>query len=527
MKTTYTTISNKKTHQNQPIIGRTDQVQNNAGGYVFKLNDWQQLERFLILGSEGGTYYAAEQKLTLDNANVVLRCIKENGEETVERITEISLAGRAAKQDPAIFALAICASMGDIRTKQKALSDLPAVCRTGTALFHFMQYAQQFRGWGRGLRKGVANWYTNKPRLALELQLVKYQSRDGWTHKDALILAHPKSDKYNDVFNWVMTGEYEGTDGFIYGFEKAKVANTVEEVVDAITKYNLPRECVPTKWLNERKVWEALLPTMPMTALIRNLNKLTQVGILDGFSDDTIRVIAKIANEENLASARIHPYNILVAQRTYAMGRGVKGHNTWTPVPRIVDALNDAFYLAFGAVTPTNKRTMLALDVSCSMGWTYIGDIISCRDAAAAMSLVTARVEPKYIIVGFTGGEAGISRLNISAGDRLDSAINKITNLRFGSTDCALPMLYALKHKLEVDTFVIYTDNETWAGNIHPTQALDQYRKESGIQSKLIVVGMTATQFSIADPNDFNSLDVIGFDSAAPQLIAEFSSGNI
>lgn len=37
-------------------------------------------------------------------------------------------------------------------------------------------------------------------------------------------------------------------------------------------------------------------------------------------------------------------------------------------------------------------------------------------------------------------------------------------------------MLYAAKKNLEVDTFVIYTDSETWAGSVHPYQALKQYR---------------------------------------------------
>ena len=33
-----------------------------------------------------------------------------------------------------------------------------------------------------------------------------------------------------------------------------------------------------------------------------------------------------------------------------------------------------------------------------------------------------------------------------------------------GGTDCAQPMLYAKRKKLAVDVFIVYTDNETWAG---------------------------------------------------------------
>ena len=83
-------------------------------------------------------------------------------------------------------------------------------------------------------------------------------------------------------------------------------------------------------------------------------------------------------------------------------------------------------------------------------------------------------------------------------------------------------MLYALEKRLEVDAFVIYTDSETWAGQIHPVQALRQYRERMGIAAKLVVVGMVSNGFSIADPNDAGMLDIVGFDTAVPALIADF-----
>ena len=83
-------------------------------------------------------------------------------------------------------------------------------------------------------------------------------------------------------------------------------------------------------------------------------------------------------------------------------------------------------------------------------------------------------------------------------------------------------MVWAIQNKIEVDTFIIYTDNETWAGSIHPVQALQQYREKMGIPAKLIVVGMTATNFSIADPDDFGMLDVVGFATDTPAIISNF-----
>ena len=63
---------------------------------------------------------------------------------------------------------------------------------------------------------------------------------------------------------------------------------------------------------------------------------------------------------------------------------------------------------------------------------------------------------------------------------------------------------------------------ETWAGDIHPKQALRVYRQAQGVQARQVVIGMTSTDFTIADPADPLTLDMAGFDTAVPQVISEF-----
>jgi 60 kDa SS-A/Ro ribonucleoprotein len=196
----------------------------------------------------------------------------------------------------------------------------------------------------------------------------------------------------------------------------------------------------------------------------------------------------------------------------------------------VVDALNAAFYTAFQSVEPTGKRLLLALDVSGSMGGGRVaGTALTPREAAAAMALVTAATEPSYHIVAFSAADGAswasgtvMTPLGITPSMRLDDAVRATAALPFGRTDCALPMVYALEKGLAVDAFVIYTDSETWFGDIHPVQALRAYRMKTGIAAKLIVVGLVSNGFSIADPNDAGMLDVVGFDTAAPAVIADF-----
>jgi 60 kDa SS-A/Ro ribonucleoprotein len=213
---------------------------------------------------------------------------------------------------------------------------------------------------------------------------------------------------------------------------------------------------------------------------------------------------------------------VLLALDTYRRGKGVKGSLTWTPVPQVVDALDAAFYLAFGAIEPSGARTLLALDVSGSMDGSYIaGTRISARVASAAMALVTAAIEPKHHIIGFSHQPVEV---NISPRMRLDDVCRKLAQIPMGGTDCALPMLQARREKWDVDAFAVYTDNETWFGSVHPAQALRSYRELTSIKSKLAVVGMVSNEFTIADPNDAGMMDVVGFDAAAPAVLADFSA---
>jgi 60 kDa SS-A/Ro ribonucleoprotein len=105
---------------------------------------------------------------------------------------------------------------------------------------------------------------------------------------------------------------------------------------------------------------------------------------------------------------------------------------------------------------------------------------------------------------------------------RLAEALKSIEAIPMGGTDCAMPMVWSARNKLNVSAFITYTDSETWAGNIHPTQALRQYRDGFVSDAKAVVVGMTSNGFTIADQNDRGMMDVVGFDTSVPAVIADF-----
>ena len=526
-------INLQESHQQEPAFGREkEQVENSAGGYTFQLDKWDRLKRFLILGTEGGTYYVGEHKLTLDNVKSVIKCIKEDGFKTVRITRDISFSGRAPKNDYAIFVLALIFAYGNANTKQYARSVFNDVVRIGTHLYQFVDYLKKIgAGWGQSKKKAISDWITSKSVDDLAYQFLKYQNRVGWRNVDIIRISHPipVDDDMSNLLAY-FAGKKLGTDDrlpeLVDVYEKIKKVEDVKTVCKLIEDCRLTREFVPTQFLSCAEVWEAMLPNLPLTALIRNLGKLTQVEALRPLGDNVDYVCKKLTNDNYIKKSRIHPYSVLNALSTYNAGKGVKGKLTWEPINKISDALEEMFYKSFGNVKPTNRRIVLALDVSGSMTWPLFNNPhISARVASACMAMVTARTEPNYQFVAFSHR---MIPLNITAKDSFNGVLKKISGLPFGGTDCALPMLWAIKNKINVDAFVVYTDNETWYGKIHPFQALKKYRKFSGIKdAKLVVVGMTSTGFSIADPKDANMMDVVGFDSAAPNLISDFVRGEI
>lgn len=170
-------ISNKKTDQREPIPGRADQVQNNAGGYVFEISPLAQLKRFLVLGTEGGTYYVTEKQHTYDNVKCLEKALAQDGLGVVNLIKEVSLGGLAPKQEPTLFALAQATMSADPEVRAAAYKAVPEVCRTGTMLFQFCQYCENLRGWGPGLVKAVSSFYLKPEVSEVAYQAVKYRSR--------------------------------------------------------------------------------------------------------------------------------------------------------------------------------------------------------------------------------------------------------------------------------------------------------------------------------------------------------------
>ena len=487
-----------------------DQVPNNAGGFVWQISDKEQVIRYLIIGSEGGNYYQTPQQVSSTCASCVLRMTRtpDNFKWLINTIRQVSMEGRAAKQESTLLALATAIVFARTPAdKTEALNAVKDCVRILTHMYMLIGYIKIFSkaghptlaaptatttatataapsskvitvgsGIGRGIRRIFGDYFYSRTGIEIANLMTKYQNREGWTIKDVLTLIHIDPKKMKDdggrlaIEHVFKTKEEfapilatapptaEPTKTLLSAIKEIhtiaerplqpSAAQELDRIVHLINTVGLCREQLPSQLFKQRKVWEALLTNkgangkgkgMPLTALIRNLGKLStdEIKIIEprtardqshagkqAYAFDTPPTTTAAAAATTAAAAipvfplghaqhyteyifrritdacdikrtKIHPYSILVAMLTYKKGSGDKGGLMWTPNIHIVDALDRAFKLAFQNITPTGKRIKIALDVSGSMTTAFCAGskIVNCATASVAMMMMTLYVE--------------------------------------------------------------------------------------------------------------------------------------
>lgn len=515
-----------QTPQNQPIRGReAEMTQGRSGGWMFKADLWSQLRRCLLIGTAQSTYDAGKQELTGEFVEVVRQAIALNPNRVASEIVYAS-DGRAINNSAPLLALVLL-SMGETPEAKNAFREIfPQVVRTGSHFYEWLSYTRSMRGFGKVVREAGKSWLSNADTRALAYQLLKYQQRQGFSHRDALRLFHvkPPTEDHGQLFQWVTQGwehlpQTIPSDALaqIWWYEWLK--RHPEQTHEAIAKGRLTHEMAAPVGRMDKRAWQLLFNDMPVGALLRNLGSLTELGVLTASNRDNLKRVANVLNSgEHLRRGRIHPIDVLKALKTYQSGGQLgRSQKTWQPVPRIVDILEQALELSFDVIQPTGKVFLHAVDISGSMSYYNVSSIgLSCCEIATTMALATAKAEPHYVIRGFA---TDFRDLKITARDSFQGAIAKASNQNFGGTDAAVAYKWAIQHRFKADVFCFWTDCESWAGHQHPSQALAEYRRKVNPKAKAIYVTLAPYNISLVDPQDPMSWDVAGFDPGTPRLI--------
>jgi hypothetical protein len=390
----------------------------------------------------------------------------------IDTIRQVSMEGRAAKQESTLLALATAIVFARTPAdKTEALNAVKDCVRILTHMYMLIGYIKIFSkaghpsltasgapappvtgsGIGRGIRRVFGEYFYSRTGIEIANLMTKYQNREGWNIKDVLTLIHIDSKKMKDdggrlaiehvfktkeEFAPILAEAPPTADRVKQLLSAIKEIHTIAErplqppanpslaglsnyqyteelnrIVHLINTIGLCREQLPSQLFKYRKVWEALLQSkgangkgkgMPLTALIRNLGKLStaEIGIIApaAMTPSVKDICDRITDAADIKRSKIHPYNVLVAMLTYQKGAGDKGSLVWAANPNVVAALDKAFKLAFQNITPTGKRIKIALDVSGSMSSNFCtgSPIVNCATGSVAMMMMTLYVENQH-----------------------------------------------------------------------------------------------------------------------------------
>lgn len=199
---------NTGTPQTQPIPGReSEMIQGRSGGFMFNAGTWKLLRRCLLIGTAQSTYYAGKKELTDDFVEVLRKAIAKDPNRVAQEILYAS-DGRSINNSAPIFALVLL-SMGEKPAAKAAFQEIfPGVVRTASHFYEWLSYTKALRGFGKVVREVGKTWLSREDAKGLAYQLLKYQQRHGFSHRDALRLFHvkPPTENHRQLFEWVVRG---------------------------------------------------------------------------------------------------------------------------------------------------------------------------------------------------------------------------------------------------------------------------------------------------------------------------------
>ncbi|BDC52612.1 60 kDa SS-A/Ro ribonucleoprotein [Bryobacterales bacterium F-183] len=469
------------------------------------------LRRFLLTGSETGVYKAGSGgDLHIDAAPNFLRELTAAGPAVVDDILQ-----PGNNTDAALFALAAAASprFAGKETNAKALAALPLVAAKARDLVVFANYAGAMRGWGRGMRTAVSNWYEQQPPSHLAAQILRRPGKLLRDHRAILRRAHPKAGTLaqNAMYQWISDGQlgHLATSEIrqtglrqAYGFELAKRAESTADILRLIEDYKLKPALVPARWKSSAAVWEALFDHLSYRQILRYLGALTQTGLLArGASEYSALAVARLADRRRIAAAGIHPLRIASAMRRYRLA----GH----AIESIFDALEEALHLAAEYATPRiyGKRLLVALDATGSMQGATVSGMPETPAALAAVTLALSlvRASDRAEVVAF---DQEVRNLDFSRGVRLAEALNQV-GAKPSRSDVTAPLREAAWNRTRFDAIVIITDKLPRRSGL--VDSWKMYQDAAGHPAKLLLLQLSSRDLSGWEATAATDPDAIAF----------------
>jgi len=321
---------------------------------------------------------------------------------------------------------------------------------------------------------------------------------------------------------------------------------------------NIPVEIlngVPNIFWKSPPVLNALVPKMTIRQILHHLPRLSDCGLVSSApQSDKVHPLTILLDEEKMKLEKIHPFEIISALRRFEMGRfrpvtlpakAEKEHKprhcateSWEVQPEVIEACCNAFALSKNLLPKSSMTVLVVVEVTPKskeatvnglMGMTAI-DIAavmipafkakhSCTVKAFARRDTPDKADDDFQI------DLEFPTVDISPNDPPTSVRNKLDSILSSPPDICGLLKELMHQNLKFDAIVLFcgalsTPPHTKDG--WPKDVLKLYREKFGIKTKLVVVGSAAKMFTIADNEDPDSLDFVGFGASSPPQIHKF-----
>lgn len=463
----------------------------------------------LMTNTFGKTFYATSRDMIKESLVLHTKMVNKDPVFMAKAIVYARNKGYMRSQP--IYGLAVLAkkSVVDAKegVKESAARDsfkkiFSQVILTPKDMLDFVVAMKSMRGWGNAVRKTVRTWLTTKMST---YWAVKYGSLKVGTYslRDVYRLAHPPvlEGPKKAVVNYIVRGELgmEHPDLVqIDCFEKLKTATDADQKVELIRRGRLPHEVATTFAGKDKKVWEAIVPQMPIFALLRNLATIERNEVV---KEAKTKIESTFSNETQVRKSKILPFQFLSAMEKVT-------------TPYIKDALRDGLEYSFHNLPEIKGKTVVFLDISGSMqSGSHIGTA-----SVFAVALMKKIEEGKLYLFDTEIEEKHISKR--------DSLLTQAQTIKArGGTNTSITISKIMQNKEKYDNIIMLTDEQQNSGEPF-CDRLAFYQKNFNPDVKTFIIDVSPNTGSRGLPLDMKNVwYIFGWSPTVLDFISMTSQG--
>ena len=355
---------------------------------------------------------------------------------------------------------------------------------------------------GRRVKRVIGKWLGE--RLG-EYWAIKYgadRTRGEYSLRDIILTTHPKLGAGRDLIDYVLGESLMRKVDLsslpqVAAFEALKRAETDEERARLITEGRLPHEVASPFAGKSLVVWRAIVPQMPVFALLRHLATLERHQLAEEFRG---LICEKFASREAIEKAKLLPYRFIEAEAKVTAG--------W-----LKDAMRDAVELAYTNLPDLAGETVVALDRSGSMN----GKQLETGSIFALCLLKKSYPQGKFYLF-----DDSLQERAVSMRDSLLTQARAI--LAGGNTHTSLPVEELLRQNKRVDNYVCITDGQQNGGEPF-ADVFQRYREQVNHRVKLFVVDVSPYRNALVPSSDGQSWYCYGWSDQVLSFIGLASQG--